>query len=97
MTSNPLQQSIRDKLTAALSPTLLEITDDSHKHASHTAMRGSTDKETHFQVRIVSDGFQGKNLVQRHQMVYKILDVELKEKGLHALQIQAKTPAEVTK
>ncbi|KAJ3080286.1 SufE-like protein 1, chloroplastic/mitochondrial, partial [Rhizoclosmatium hyalinum] len=92
--ARPVFEAIRDKLTSALSPSTLEIIDNSHLHASHAAMRGSTDKETHFEVKIVSNAFQGKPLVQRHQMIYKLLDVELKEKGLHALQIQAKTDAE---
>lgn len=49
-TSNtPLEDAIRTKLTAALSPRTLEIYNDSHKHAHHSAMRGVTDKkETHF-------------------------------------------------
>ncbi|KAI8841345.1 bola-like protein-domain-containing protein [Chytridium lagenaria] len=94
-TPGPIYSAIRDKIAHALTPTVLEIQDDSWQHAHHAAMRGSTDKETHFKVMIVSTVFQGKTLVQRHQMVYKLLDDELKNKGLHALQINAKTPAEI--
>ncbi|KAJ3236986.1 hypothetical protein HDU81_010130 [Chytriomyces hyalinus] len=93
----PLAAAITQKLTAALTPSSLELIDNSHLHASHAAMRGSTDKETHFDLKIVSNQFQGKTAVQRHQIIYKLLDVELKEKGLHALQISAKTDAEVSK
>ncbi|KAJ3028619.1 UNVERIFIED_CONTAM: BolA-like protein 1 [Siphonaria sp. JEL0065] len=95
--SRPLYDAIHEKLTAALAPTSLDIIDNSHLHAGHAAMKGLNPKETHFDVRIVSNAFQGKPLVARHQLIYKLLDVELKEKGLHALQITAKTEAESNK
>ena len=37
------------QLTEALKPTHLELVNDSAKHASHAAMRGSTATESHFQ------------------------------------------------
>jgi stress-induced morphogen len=49
MSQTPIEDSIRAKLTAGLSPRTLEIWNDSHKHAHHNAMRGVADKrETHF-------------------------------------------------
>ena len=46
-------------------------------------------------VEIVSDAFEGMGLVQRHQLVYKILEEELSEQGgVHALALKTKTPAE---
>jgi stress-induced morphogen len=33
---------IVDKLTSELNPVHLEVTDDSHKHAGHAAMKGSS-------------------------------------------------------
>ena len=47
-------------------------------------------------VQVVSDAFVGKRLVQRHKMVYSILDHELKT-GVHALALKTKTPEEMTK
>lgn len=44
-------------------------------------------------VEIVSKEFEGKRLVQRHQMIYKLLDDEIKA-GVHALSMETKTPAE---
>ncbi|KAI9325099.1 hypothetical protein DFJ73DRAFT_870504, partial [Zopfochytrium polystomum] len=95
--AGPIYRSMEAKLTEALSPESLVIRDDSAKHAHHAAMRGSSAVESHFAVTIVSAAFAGKTLIQRHQLVYKILDEELKVKGVHALQIHAKTPEEITR
>lgn len=87
---------IREKLEKELNPVELEVEDVSYQHAGHAAVRGSAgaDGETHFNLRVVSDAFQGKSLVKRHRMVYDLLQEEL-QSGLHALSIVAKTPAEV--
>lgn len=47
----------------------------------------------HFDAIIVSDAFEGKRPVQRHQIVYKVLGDRMKEE-IHALSIKAVTPAE---
>ena len=47
-------------------------------------------------VQVVSEAFTGKPLVQRHKMVYSILDHELKT-GVHALALKTKTPQEAAK
>jgi BolA protein len=80
---------IRERLTAALAPTLLEVIDDSHKHAGHASAGGAG----HFRVNIVADAFEGKNLVQRHQLVYGAV-ADLIPEHIHALSIQANTPSE---
>lgn len=81
---------IREKLTAALAPTRLEIQDDSAKHAGHEGARGGGG---HFSVQIVSAEFSGKSLVERHRMVYGALG-DAMQSEIHALSIQAKTPDE---
>lgn len=45
----------------------------------------------HFNVRIVSDFFKGKNLLDRHRMVYQALDEPMKDGRIHALEIKAET------
>ncbi len=45
-------------------------------------------------VHIVSEAFQGKNLLQRHRMVYDALG-DMLHAEIHALGIQAKTPQEL--
>ena len=37
-----------DQISQALSPTALEIHNDSHLHSHHKAMVGNTSQETHF-------------------------------------------------
>ncbi|KAG1202446.1 hypothetical protein G6F70_002229 [Rhizopus microsporus] len=93
----PVQLSIESKISQALNPSILEIVNESHMHAHHAAMKGVTSKETHFRVTVVSDEFQGKSLMQRHRVIYGLLNDELQNKGLHALSIKAKTPAELEK
>lgn len=81
---------IRDKLTAALAPTQLDIEDDSAKHAGHAGARGGGG---HFNVSIVSTAFAGKSLIERHRMVYGALGDAMQQE-IHALSIQAKSPDE---
>lgn len=98
--SGPVYESIIKKLSM-LQPKYLNVEDDSHKHAGHAGIAGMTasagggggNGETHFNVAIVADCFNGLSRVQRHQMVYTLLAQELKE-GVHALSISAKTPDE---
>jgi len=47
--------------------------------------------ETHFNVTIVSDLFDGVSLIDRHRLVNECLREELEQKGVHALSIKAKT------
>ncbi|CAL9219042.1 unnamed protein product [Arabidopsis halleri] len=58
---------MREKLQKELEPLELVIEDVSHQHAGHAGMKGRTDGETHFNVKIVSKGFEGMNLVKRHR------------------------------
>lgn len=81
---------IRQRLTEALAPKELEITDESHNHVGH---EGAKSGGGHFTVRIVSDDFEGKRLLERHRMVYQALG-EAMQSDIHALSIQALAPDE---
>ncbi|MFV3127382.1 BolA family protein [Niveispirillum sp. KHB5.9] len=83
---------MRDKLTEALNPQALTIKDVSHRHAGH-AGADQPGGETHFDVTIVSDKFQGMGRVARQRLVYGAVSAELAER-VHALSIQALTPDE---
>lgn len=83
-----LVEKIESKLNAGLNIYSLEIIDDSHKHANHSQSSGG-----HFKVIIRSNDFKDKSLIERHRMVYAILDQMLK-KEIHALSIDARTVEE---
>lgn len=91
----PMEDIMRTKITEALKPAALEIHNDSHLHAHHKAMQGSTSAETHFRVYVTSDAFEKKRQLQRHKMIYSLMADEMaKEGGIHALQLQTRTPEE---
>jgi acid stress-induced BolA-like protein IbaG/YrbA len=50
----------------------------------------------HFQCVIVSDRFDGRTLVERHQMVYAALGDAMRE-DVHALALKTYTPAQWSK
>lgn len=83
---------IQERLSAALQPLDLQITDDSWQHAGHAG----AGKGGHFSVSIVSSAFEGKRLIQRHRLVYDALGAAMQTE-IHALQIDARTPAEAAK
>ena len=83
-------ETIRQRITESLSPTNLEIVDDSHLHKGHA---GAASGAGHFTVHIVSDAFKDKSLIERHRMVYQAVN-DLMRTEIHALSIQAKTPEE---
>jgi BolA protein len=82
--------AIRAALEQALQPSVLEVVDESHKHAGHA---GARDGRGHFAVDIVSEAFAGLAPLARHRRVYAALGT-LMQTDIHALSIQARTPAE---
>ncbi|XP_069796689.1 bolA-like protein 1 [Narcine bancroftii] len=81
----PVETILRAKLQSDLSPSHLEVVNESHRHA---VPLGS---ETHFKVVVVSQRFEGLPLLQRHRLVNKAVQEELAT-TVHALSIVAKTP-----
>ncbi|KAL8802798.1 MAG: hypothetical protein Q9182_003558 [Xanthomendoza sp. 2 TL-2023] len=92
MSSTPIEDTIRLKISNALNPTTLLIHNDSALHAHHAAMRETVSQETHFRLTITSNAFQSKMQPARHRMVYAVLKDELAmEGGIHALQLKTRT------
>ncbi|MFG1480841.1 BolA family protein [Xanthobacter sp. V4C-4] len=92
--------AIRETLQAGLSPLVLDLEDESHKHAGHMGVshdhKGAHRQDggvTHVKVRVVAAEFAGKSRVERHRIVNTLLRGEI-DKGLHALSIDAKAPGE---
>jgi BolA protein len=86
-----MQQRIESRLFEALTPSRLEIIDESALHAGHSGARAGG--ETHYRVAIVSAAFAGRSRVQRHRLVYDALAKEIAD-GVHALSIDARAPDE---
>jgi len=81
-------ERIREALQQALDPELLEVKDDSHRHAGH---EGARDGRGHFKVHVVSAAFEGQLPLARHRAVYAALGTMM-ETDIHALSIRAETP-----
>ncbi|XP_053448835.1 bolA-like protein 1 [Nycticebus coucang] len=86
-TVGPVEAAIRAKLKQALSPEVLELRNESGGHAVPSG------SETHFRVAVVSSRFEGLSPLQRHRLVHAALSEELAG-PVHALAIQARTPAQ---
>lgn len=81
-----LEQRMHDTLRIRLSPSLVEVHDESAAHAGHIGANG-TGFGTHFRVRIASPLFTGQSRVARHRLVYDALQ-EFIDQGVHALAIE---------
>jgi acid stress-induced BolA-like protein IbaG/YrbA len=46
----------------------------------------------HYQVVVVSSAFEGKGLVQQHQMVYGAVRQAMSSEAIHALSLKTYTP-----
>jgi BolA protein len=87
----PVADRIETALREALSPTRLEVVNDSGHHAGHMGDDGTG--ETHYTVAIESAAFEGLNRVARQRLVNRAL-AELLAGPVHALAIRARAPGE---
>jgi BolA protein len=85
-------ERIRALLEAGLSEPQVQVIDESHLHVGHA---GARDGKGHFRAHLVSQSFAGLRPLQRHQLVYRILN-EMMQTEIHALNIVALTPEEAT-
>ncbi len=82
-----VQAAIEKKLQEAFKLSHFSVDNESHMHSV------PANSETHFKVVLVSEAFEGKRSVARHQMVYKVLSDEV-EGPVHALAIHTYTDQE---
>jgi BolA family transcriptional regulator, general stress-responsive regulator len=82
----PTAAALEACLREALSPTVLEVIDESAAHAGHAGANG-LGFGTHFRVRVGGPVFEGRSRVARHRLVYDALR-PFTEAGLHALAIE---------
>jgi acid stress-induced BolA-like protein IbaG/YrbA len=55
-------------------------------------VQASSQDGEHFEVTVVSSRFEGKGLVQQHQLVYRTLQEAMATEAIHALALKTYTP-----
>ena len=81
----PVGKIMESKLKVALSPSRLQLIDESNQHQGHAGAHPSG--ESHFRLRISSPELVGKGRVAQHRMINEVLAKELKSR-VHALAIE---------
>lgn len=89
--TGPIAAEIERRLRAALSPTRLDLVDDSEKHRGHGGYNPAG--ESHFSLTIESPAFAGMSRVERQRAIYAALG-EMMDERVHALSIRAIAPGE---
>ena len=89
--TGPIAREMIERLTAALSPSRLDLEDQSDRHIGHAGHdpRG----KSHFALTIESAVFAGLSRVERQRKVYAALGDLMRER-VHALTIRASAPGE---
>jgi BolA family transcriptional regulator, general stress-responsive regulator len=86
-----IARAIRQRLSSALAPSHLALVDQSAQHIGHAGAR--PEGESHFQLTIVAEAFEGKSRIERQRMVFGALG-DLMQTDIHAFSITALTPDE---
>jgi BolA protein len=89
--TGPVATEMLRRLNSSLSPTRIELVDDSEAHRGHGGYNPAG--ESHFSLRIESPAFAGKSRVERQRMVYGALGDLMRER-VHALSIRASAPGD---
>lgn len=61
---------------------------------ARVTVKDRTGTMDHYQIQIISEAFEGKNLLDRQRFVYQALDAPMKDGRIHALEIKSQTPEE---
>ncbi|AHC39016.1 BolA family protein [Ehrlichia muris] len=83
-------QTIKSKITSALNVFKIEVIDESFKHRDHVFQ--SIYSTSHLKVQIVSNDFLEMSIINRHKLLYKILEEEIKL--IHSISFSLYTKAE---
>ena len=89
--TGPIATEMLRRLDSALSPTRIDLVDESEQHRGHGGYNPAG--ESHFSLAIESRAFAGKSRVERQRMVYAALGDLMRER-VHALSIKASAPGE---
>ena len=85
------KKEITRQLAEAFDPETLGVEDESYLHEGHA---GAKDGRGHFRVLIIAEIFEGKTAIERHRMIYRVLD-DMMRLDIHAIAIDAWTPDEL--
>jgi BolA protein len=80
-----VKDEIEDRLTDAFQPSVLEVVNESHKHAGHAGDDGSG--ASHFHITIRADSLAAMSRLARHRAVQKALG-DLNQR-VHAIALDA--------
>ena len=88
--TGPVASEMLRRLHSSLSPSRIELIDDSEKHRGHGGY--NPEGESHFTLEIESAAFAGKSRIERQRMVHNALGHLLDER-VHALSVRASAPS----
>jgi BolA protein len=77
-------EKIEAALQRAFAPRVLQVVDDSEAHRGHAGFQEGG--ESHFNVRVESEKFQGVSRIARHRMVHDAIGKDLMSE-IHALAL----------
>jgi len=89
--TGPVATEMLRRLNSALSPSRIDLVDDSEQHRGHGGY--NPEGESHFSLHIESPAFAGRSRVERQRMIYAALG-DLMDARVHALSIRATAPGE---
>jgi len=89
--TGPVASEMLRRLNSALSPSRVELVDDSEQHRGHGGYNPAG--ESHFSLTIESPAFAGRSRVERQRLVYAALGDLMRER-VHALSIRTTAPGE---
>ena len=87
-----LQTIISKKISETISVDFIKIFDYTAQHENHATFEGNF----HLSMILVSPDFEGMSLIERHQLVYRVVD-EYMHDEIHALTMKTYTPEEYRK
>ena len=79
-----MKSKIYNKLNDFFKPEHLEVINESLNHIGHAG--NPNNGNSHFHIKIKSEMFKNKKLIDSHKLIYDILKKEMSEK-IHALKI----------
>jgi BolA protein len=85
------KKEITRLLAEAFDHETLGVEDETYLHEGHA---GAKDGRGHFRVLIIAEVFEGKTMIERHRMIYRVLD-DMMRLDIHALAIDVWSPDEL--